>query len=215
MARVSAMRIITAKTTDFAVPKLKASVIQCCATCLVDIIDCACSCPPTYACARAVCLYIRYSTKTFIVDQTDTRLHGFVSCVHVHCPLVSCINTSSRRSHPIYLSIIHIIILLSQPVKTFLSEYGRNASSNFAQVLDNSRDGVFAASCFLHCHFTLDRPLINGTNVVDALYLWALQYMRKSDGAHMSYTGDFNWIDRCPNDQYWPPCNKHCPLLPN
>ena len=102
-----------------------------------------------------------------------------------------------------------------QPVKTFLSEYGRNASSNFAQVLHNSRDGVFAASCFLHCHFTLDRPLVNGTNVIDALYSWTLQYMGKSDSAHLSHNGDFNWIDRCPNDQYWPPCNKHCPLLPN
>ena len=106
MARVSAMRIITAKTTDFAVPKLKASVIQCCATCLVDIIDCACSCPPTYACARAVCLYIRYSTKTFIIDQTDTRLHGFVSCVHVHCPLVSCINVLIHPRVEVILSII-------------------------------------------------------------------------------------------------------------
>ena len=44
-----------------------------------------------------------------------------------------------------------------ESIKTFVSEYGKNASENFGQVLKSTRDGMFAASCLLHCNFKLHK----------------------------------------------------------
>ena len=107
--------------------------------------------------------------------------------------------------------------------QTWMSAYGRNASQNMAQIIASPRDGLFAASCFLHCGFTLDRPKINGTMVVDALFSWVLTYL--PDAQHPRYPGgvgvrsasDFKWVDRCAGGgggEYWPPCNPTCPIVP-
>lgn len=117
-----------------------------------------------------------------------------------------------------------------ESAKTFVSDYGKNASENFGQVLNSTRDGMFAASCLLHCNFKLDKPLIDGENAVGGLYKWIKQYMphsdmnkKRADGEqgtvllphHGNPQAAFKWIDRCKNNVYWPPCNSKCPAIPN
>ena len=112
-----------------------------------------------------------------------------------------------------------------ESIKTFVSEYGKNASENFGQVLKSTRDGMFAASCLLHCNFKLHKPLINGENAVGGLYKWIKQYMpdhhrTNKDGflallPNLNPQSAFKWIDRCKNEIYWPPCNSKCPLIPD
>ena len=85
-------------------------------------------------------------------------------------------------------------------------------------VLNSPRDGLFAASCFMHCGFTLDQPTIGGTMVIDALWSW-IQRELKGEQSETLGSG-FKWIDDCPakhpdgETAYWPPCNPTCPLLP-
>ena len=103
-----------------------------------------------------------------------------------------------------------------------MSTYGANATKNMAQILANPRDGLFAPSCFLHCGFKLDKPLINGVGVIDALHQWVLTKMPSANstgvdvGNHDPATS-FKWMDSgCGADgkQFWPPCNPTCPPLP-
>ena len=54
-----------------------------------------------------------------------------------------------------------------------------------APILASTRDGLFAASCLLHCGFTLDGPLIRGENAISALFKWAAEYWPRND-AHGS-----------------------------
>ena len=95
-----------------------------------------------------------------------------------------------------------------------MSTYGQNASKNMVQVLLSPRDGLFAASCFLHCGFTLDAPLIDGTMVVDALMSWVSTYQGGGAGPPLSQRT--KWLDSCggPDGTFWPPCNPSCPFLP-
>ena len=107
--------------------------------------------------------------------------------------------------------------------QTWMSAYGRNASRSMAQILASPRDGLFAASCFLHCGFTLEHPKINNTMVVDALFSWVQTYL--PNAGHHAYPGgarphngtNFKWIDTCAGPsggEYWPPCNPSCPIIP-
>merc|ERR1712023_381141 len=106
---------------------------------------------------------------------------------------------------------------LPEEEKAFMNTYGINASSNMRQVLNSTRDGLFASSCFLHCHFTLQGPRIRNTNVIDALYSWTKTYMPGETALAKSREDDplkYKWIDQCAGDAYWPPCNPSCPLIP-
>ena len=111
-------------------------------------------------------------------------------------------------------------LLRTKEEKAWMSQYGQNASANMRQVIENPRDGLFAPSCFLHCHFTLDHPKLNNSNAVDAAHQWLIQYLPQtmladaSGERQKSGNQQFTWIDRCPNNQYWPPCNPTCPFMP-
>ena len=115
-------------------------------------------------------------------------------------------------------------ILWPPAVKQFVSGYGKNASANFGQVLNSTRDGVFVASCLLHCNFKLDEPIIEGENAVGGLFKWMQQYInggKKKVGGGRSVSpqtpspASFKWMDACNDGVYWPPCNSKCPLVPN
>ena len=96
-----------------------------------------------------------------------------------------------------------------------MNAYGQNSSTNLvANIARNPRDGLFAPSRFIHCGFLFDRPKINGTNVVDALFLWMTRYF---PGGSFSVGEDYKWIDPpCGEngDSYFPVCNHECPIVP-
>ena len=69
-------------------------------------------------------------------------------------------------------------------------------------VMKSGRDGVFAASCLLHTGFTLDGPLIDSQNAVEALHSWM------SSGLSTDKHEDI-----CDDNKYWPPCGKKCPPI--
>ena len=102
---------------------------------------------------------------------------------------------------------------LSPPVKAHLAAYGANASANLAQVLRNPRDGLFAASCFMHCFFQFEKPTIRGVGAIDALYSWMKHYLDPTSPLGPSNATAFKWVDQCKS--YWPPCNPTCPLSPD
>ena len=104
-------------------------------------------------------------------------------------------------------------LFLSPPVQAHLAAYGANASANMAQVLGNPRDGLFAASCFMHCFFRFDQPQIRGVGAIDALYSWIKRYLNPTSPLDPLSGATFKWIDQCKS--YWPPCNPTCPLSPN
>ena len=98
--------------------------------------------------------------------------------------------------------------------KAFAAAYGANATANFRPVLASARDGLFAASCFLHCGFELARPMINGTGVVNALSQWVSAHMAPTPGA-FDDPYRYKWMDTCSRSgRFWPPCNPTCPLVP-
>jgi beta-glucanase (GH16 family) len=119
--------------------------------------------------------------------------------------------------------------------QAWMRQYGVNASRNMGMVRNSTRrDGLFAPSCFMHCHFTLDRPLLGGLNAVDALQRWiiwvnateptitqqkAAAGQRQMDGEAAAAIIDshkFRWFDTCDGDSdgFWPPCNPSCPYIP-
>ena len=95
-------------------------------------------------------------------------------------------------------------------VAEFINTYGHNASKNFLQI-DTARDGLYAPSCIMHCGFLLDRPLIQGQNAVAAMHSWVMARSGRSTAAVGSSGGEFWWEDSCPDGNYYPPCNRHCP----
>ena len=100
--------------------------------------------------------------------------------------------------------------------QAWMSAFGRNSSRNMQQILASPRDGLFAASCFLHCGFTLEKPKINNTMVVDALFAWVQTYLPGA-GPRSVGASAFKWIDTCGGEGggvYWPPCNPTCPIIP-
>ena len=124
--------------------------------------------------------------------------------------------------------------------KRYMAQYGENATRALAQVLNSSRDGVFAPACFIHCGFKLDKPLIAGVGVIEALHRWvavrAGQQMgpkrgQESEGlagnqamiggrggGSTRRSNPFHWIDSCGTSSptgLWPPCNPTCPLIPS
>jgi hypothetical protein len=82
------------------------------------------------------------------------------------------------------------------------------------------RDGLFAASCFMHTEFAFDGPLINDTNAIVALNEWYKSHLVSFKGKDKkvpehktkgTVTDDsFVWFDQC-SDAYWPPCGNSCP----
>ena len=50
--------------------------------------------------------------------------------------------------------------------------------------------------------FTLDGPLIRGTNAVQALWLWLTTGVAQ------------NYVDKCLLGTFFPPCGHKCPLKP-
>lgn len=101
-----------------------------------------------------------------------------------------------------------------QQIREYVSAYGRNATTAMGQILATPSAGLFVASCFLHCGFTLKQPLINGTAAVDALHRWALTHSRNASVQNDGAT-NFKWIDNCTGGSYWPPCNPMCPFNPS
>merc|ERR1712167_473895 len=100
-----------------------------------------------------------------------------------------------------------------EAAEEFSSEYGSNVSALVSsQLLNSSRDGVFAASCYMHCGFTLTKPTIRGAFAVGALYEWVSSVTGHSH--HLEPPDRFKWVDSCSHGRYWPPCNPTCPLNP-
>jgi len=100
--------------------------------------------------------------------------------------------------------------LLLKEVQNYLKSWGQNETKILHQ-LNTTRDGIFAPSCFMHCEFSLDQPMIRDVNVITALYLWAQTYMYGVMNAHHHTTEEFVYIDTCSSGSLWPPCNKNCP----
>ena len=90
-------------------------------------------------------------------------------------------------------------------------EFGNNATNMLAEtVMKSGRDGVFAASCLLHTGFTLDGPLIDSQNAVEALHAWL--YRNTTTITSGSDNSDKH-EDVCDNNKYWPPCGEKCPPI--
>ena len=107
--------------------------------------------------------------------------------------------------------------LLTKGGAEYAAEYGANSSRNMAIVLESERDGIFGASCLLHCGFTLTGPLIDGQNAIQALYDWAQSHARPDlhRSASSSKPQRHHYIDRPGhNGLYWPPSGSHCPVDP-
>ena len=85
--------------------------------------------------------------------------------------------------------------------------------NNRKLVLESTRDGIFGASCLLHCGFTLKGPLIDGQDAIRALHSWVQ--------SHISHNGSqtvalrHHYVDK-PNHKgkYWPPSGVKCPTDP-
>jgi len=106
--------------------------------------------------------------------------------------------------------------LLNKNVTSYIAEYAQNASDNFQQVLGSTRDGVYAASCLLHCGFLLDQPLIDGVGAIDALFLWGMSYFEPASSLRTG--ADHKYIDspctsitHLTKKTFYPPCGKSCP----
>eukprot|EP01045_Picozoa_sp_COSAG04_P004354 COSAG04_NODE_188_length_20978_cov_7.733225_2_plen_120_part_00 len=98
--------------------------------------------------------------------------------------------------------------LLTRGGADWAAEYGQNSSANMARVRE--RDGLFGASCLLHCGFTLEGPLIRGQNAIVALHEWAEAHFR-GDGER----GGHHYKDGPDKKgRYWPPSGELCPLKP-
>ena len=76
---------------------------------------------------------------------------------------------------------------------------------------------------YRHTGFTLDGPLIGGTNGVQALWDWLASTRRKpgvapavaSTTRPTTATADsHHYIDACKDKLFFPPCGKHCPSSP-
>ena len=88
------------------------------------------------------------------------------------------------------------------------STFGQNASVLLANtVMKSERDGLFASSCLIHTGFTLDGPLIDSQNAVEALYSWV--FSKENSTAQRSHKHQ----DICAGNRYYPPCGHKCPPL--
>mgnify|MGYP001192617555 CR=1 FL=1 len=94
------------------------------------------------------------------------------------------------------------------------SEYGINATTMFSATVGKSqRDGLFAPSCLLHTGFTLDGPLIDGVNGVQATWNWMYPTNSSSSSIHSTETNNNFHMDVCKSKKYYPPCGKSCPAI--
>ena len=88
------------------------------------------------------------------------------------------------------------------------AEYGNNCTEMLGHtVLQRARDGVFAPSCLMHTGFTLEGPLIDGLNAVQATWNWLFP------GNATSANQTNQYIDSCAHGKLYPPCGKKCPPL--
>ena len=88
-------------------------------------------------------------------------------------------------------------------------EYGQNMTATMADtVMKSERDGLFAPSCLMHTGFTLGGPIIDGMNVVDALYAWMYP---STDSRNLSNSNKH--ADVCKDGKYYPPCGEKCPPI--
>ena len=100
--------------------------------------------------------------------------------------------------------------LLDPQVWSEVNSYGHNASKMLtATVMQSQRDGLFAPNCLLHTGFTLDGPLIQGVNAVQAMWNW-LSATRSSN----PMATPIHLIDSCKDNLFFPPCGKQCPKTP-
>jgi len=86
-------------------------------------------------------------------------------------------------------------------VWVYIDEYARNATLALSVVFNNSRNGLFAPSCLIHCGLTLDGPLIDGINGIQAVWQWVQQTNPPP--------GTYQHMDACKT--YFPPCGHKCP----
>ena len=96
-------------------------------------------------------------------------------------------------------------------------QYGHNATRMFQSTVGKNvqRDGLFAASCLLHTHFTLDGPLIDGVNGVQATWDWMYPNEKKEKKEKKDREGNASTfhMDVCQNGKYYPPCGTSCPSI--
>ena len=96
-----------------------------------------------------------------------------------------------------------------------MRQYGVNASRNVEMVRNSAAEMDSLPSCFMHCHFTLDRPLLHGLNAVERdppVDDW-VNATEEEDGAVDDHQ-KFRWFDSCSAGTCWPPCNQPARTFP-
>jgi hypothetical protein len=89
----------------------------------------------------------------------------------------------------------------------YAAQYAANVTRNMRAVVANKRDGIFAASCLIHCEFSLVGPLIGGQSAFGALFSWAQSHFAGEGG-----TGAHSFVDDSDaHGWYWPPTGLKCP----
>ena len=93
-------------------------------------------------------------------------------------------------------------------------QYGQNMTATLANtVMKSERDGVFAPSCLMHTGFTLDGPIIDGMNAVEALHAWMYPSSTSTSTSNNNNNNNNKHADVCKNGKYYPPCGKKCPPI--